>query len=177
MTIPIPDGKRTFDDDTDSYGIVAEVSHDGEESTKTDNETMFRIRPPQITQIAIAERTLTMDIGEIYQPSVQVYPSNALNKEYRVCSDNEDVVTVDENGTIRAVSEGTADIIFMAVNSSAASRVNVTVGSGSDTGTTHKILLDAGGGTVSPQRLEVQDGQTAVLPCPMREGVLLRRLV
>ena len=170
VTIPIPDGKRTFDDDTDSYGIVAEVSHDGEESTKTDNETMFRIRPPQITQIAIAERTLTMDIGEIYQPSVQVYPSNALNKEYRVCSDNEDVVTVDENGTIRAVSEGTADIIFMAVNSSAASRVNVTVGSGSDTGTTHKILLDAGGGTVSPQRLEVQDGQTAVLPCPMREG-------
>lgn len=170
VTIPIPDGKRTFDDDTDSYGIVAEVSHDGEESTKTDNETMFRIRPPQITQIAVAERTLTMDEGETYQPSIQVYPSNALNKEYRVCSDNEDVVTVDENGTIQAVSEGTADIIFMAVNSSAAARVSVTVGGGSDTGTTHKILLDAGDGTVSPQRLEVQDGQTAVLPCPMQEG-------
>lgn len=169
VTIPIADGKRTFNDDTDSYGIVAEVSHDGEESTKIDNEIMFRIRPPRVSQIAISERTLTMTPGEAYQPSVQVYPSNALNKEYRVCSDNEDVVTVDENGTIRAVSEGTADIIFMAVNSSAAARVSVTVSSVSDTGTIHKILLDAGGGTVSPQRLEVQDGQTAVLPCPMRE--------
>lgn len=169
VTIPIPDGKRTFDDDTDSYGIVAEVSHDGEESTKTDNETMFRIRPPQITQIAVAERTLTMDEGETYQPSIQVYPSNALNKEYRVCSDNEDVVTVDESGTIRAVSGGTADIIYMAANSGAAARVTVTVG-GSDAENLHKISLDARGGTVSPRRLEVQDGQTATLPCPMREG-------
>ncbi|OUO26097.1 Ig-like domain-containing protein [Eubacterium sp. An3] len=170
VTIPIADGKRTFNDDTDSYGIVAEVSHDGEESTKIDNEIMFRIRPPRVSQIAISERTLTMTPGEAYQPSVQVYPSNALNKEYRVCSDNEAVVTVEENGTIRAVSEGTADIIFMAVNSSAAARVSVTVSSVSDTGTIHKILLDAGDGTVSPQRLEVQDGQTAVLPCPMQEG-------
>lgn len=170
VTIPIADGKRTFDDDTDSYGIVAEVSHDGEESTKIDNEIMFRIRPPRVSQIAISERTLTMTPGESYQPSVQVYPSNTLNKEYRVCSDNEAVVTVEENGTIRAVSEGTADIIFMAVNSSAAARVSVTVSSVSDTGTIHKILLDAGDGTVSPQRLEVQDGQTAVLPCPMQEG-------
>lgn len=170
VTIPIADGKRTFDDDTDSYGIVAEVSHDGEESTKIDNEIMFRIRPPRVSQIAISERTLTMTPGESYQPSVQVYPSNTLNKEYRVCSDNEAVVTVEENGTIRAVSEGTADIIFMAVNSSAAARVSVTVSSVSDTGTIHKILLDAGDGTVSPQRLEVQDGQTATLPCPMREG-------
>ncbi len=170
VTIPIADGKRTFDDDTDSYGIVAEVSHDGEESTKIDNEIMFRIRPPRVSQIAISERTLTMTPGESYQPSVQVYPSNTLNKEYRVCSDNEAVVTVEENGTIRAVSEGTADIIFMAVNSSAAARVSVTVSSVSDTGTIHKILLDAGGGTVSPRRLEVQDGQTAALPCPMREG-------
>lgn len=170
VTIPIADGKRTFDDDTDSYGIVAEVSHDGEESTKIDNEIMFRIRPPRVSQIAISERTLTMTPGEAYQPSVQVYPSNALNKEYRVCSSNENVVTVDESGTIRAVSGGTADIIYMAVNSSAAARVSVTVGGGSDTGTTHKILLDAGDGTVSPRRLEVQDGQTATLPCPMREG-------
>lgn len=170
VTIPIADGKRTFDDDTDSYGIVAEVSHDGEESTKIDNEIMFRIRPPRVSQIAISERTLTMTPGESYQPSVQVYPSNTLNKEYRVCSDNEAVVTVEENGTIRAVSEGTADIIFMAVNSSAAARVSVTVSSVSDTGTIHKILLDAGDGTVSPRRLEVQEGQTAALPCPMREG-------
>ena len=131
---------------------------------------MFRIRPPRVSQIAISERTLTMTPGESYQPSVQVYPSNTLNKEYRVCSDNEAVVTVEENGTIRAVSEGTADIIFMAVNSSAAARVSVTVSSVSDTGTIHKILLDAGGGTVSPRRLEVQDGQTATLPCPMQEG-------
>lgn len=169
VTIPIADGKRTFDDDTDSYGVTAEVSCGDEESTKIDNETMFRIRPPRVSQIAISERTLTMTQGEAYQPSVQVYPSNALNKEYRVCSSNEDVVTIDENGTIRAVSGGTADIIYMAANSGAASRVTVTVG-GSDAGNLHKISLDAGGGTVSPRRLEVQDGQTATLPCPMQEG-------
>lgn len=170
VTIPIADGKRTFDDDTDSYGIVAEVSHDGEESTKIDNEIMFRIRPPRVSQIAISERTLTMTPGESYQPSVQVYPSDTLNKEYVVRSGDENVVSVDADGTITAKAEGTADIIYMAVNSSAAARVSVTVSSVSDTGTIHKILLDAGGGTVSPQRLEVQDGQTAVLPCPMRKG-------
>lgn len=169
VTIPIADGKRTFDDDTDSYGVTAEVSCGDEESTKIDNETMFRIRPPRVSQIAISERTLTMTQGEAYQPLVQVYPSNALNKEYRVCSSNENVVTVDESGTIQAVSGGTADIIYMAANSGAAARVTVTVG-GSDAENLHKISLDAGGGTVSPRRLEVQDGQTAALPCPMREG-------
>lgn len=169
VTIPIADDNRTFTDDTDSYGVTAEVSCGDEESTKIDNETMFRIRPPRVSQIAISERTLNMTPGEAYQPSVQVYPSNALNKEYRVCSSNEDVVKIDENGTIRAVSGGTADIIYMAANSGAASRVTVTVG-GSDAGNLHKISLDAGGGTVSPRRLEVQDGQTATLPCPMREG-------
>lgn len=169
VTIPIADGKRTFDDDTDSYGIVAEVSHDGEESTKIDNEIMFRIRPPRVSQIAISERTLTMTPGESYQPSVQVYPSDTLNKEYVVRSGDENVVSVDADGTITAKAEGTADIIFMAVNSSAAARVSVTVG-GSDAENLHKISLDAGGGTVSPRRLEVQEGQTAVLPCPMREG-------
>lgn len=169
VTIPIADDNRTFTDDTDSYGVTAEVSCGDEESTKIDNETMFRIRPPRVSQIAISERTLTMTPGESYQPSVQVYPSNALNKEYRVCSSNENVVTVDESGTIRAVSGGTADIIYMAANSGAAARVTVTVG-GSDAENLHKISLDAGGGTVSPRRLEVQDGQTAALPCPMREG-------
>ena len=131
VTIPIADDNRTFTDDTDSYGVTAEVSCGDEESTKIDNETMFRIRPPRVSQIAISERTLTMTQGEAYQPSVQVYPSNALNKEYRVCSSNENVVTVDESGTIRAVSGGTADIIYMAANSGAAARVTVTVG-GSD---------------------------------------------
>lgn len=169
VTIPISDDNCTFTDDTDSYGVTAEVSCGDEESTKIDNETMFRIRPPRVSQIAISERTLTMTQGEAYQPSVQVYPSDALNKEYRVCSSNEDVVTIDENGTIRAVSGGTADIIYMAANSGAAARVTVTVG-GSDAENLHKISLDAGGGTVSPRRLEVQDGQTAMLPCPMREG-------
>ena len=169
VTIPIADDNRTFTDDTDSYGVTAEVSCGDEESTKIDNETMFRIRPPRVSRIAISERTLTMDEGETYHPSVQVYPSNALNKEYRVCSSNENVVTVDESGTIRAVSGGTADIIYMAANSGAAARVTVTVG-GSDAENLHKISLDARGGTVSPRRLEVQDGQTATLPCPMREG-------
>lgn len=169
VTIPIADDNRTFTDDTDSYGVTAEVSCGDEESTKIDNETMFRIRPPRVSQIAISERTLTMTQGEAYQPSVQVYPSNALNKEYRVCSSNENVVTVDESGTIRAVSGGTADIIYMAVNSGAAARVTVTVG-GSDAENLHKISLNASGGTVSPRRLEVQEGQTAALPCPMREG-------
>lgn len=169
VTIPIADDNRTFTDDTDSYGVTAEVSCGDEESTKIDNETMFRIRPPRVLQIAISERTLAMTQGETYQPLVQVYPSDALNKEYRVCSSNENVVTVDESGTIRAVSGGTADIIYMAANSGAAARVTVTVG-GSDAENLHKISLDAGGGTVSPRRLEVQEGQTAVLPCPMREG-------
>ena len=170
VTIRIPDDKRTFTDDADSYGVTAEVSHGGEESTDIDNEAGLRIRPPRVTQISVSERTLTMAPQETYQPLVQVYPSNALNKEYRICSSDEAVVTVDENGFIRAVSEGTADIIYMAANSGAAARMTVTVVEGNDTGTLHKIMLNANGGTVSPQRLEVQDGQSAALPCPMREG-------
>lgn len=169
VMIPVEESKRSFNKDSDSYGITAEISCDEEESTEIDNEAAFRIRPPQITQIVIAESMLNMALGETYKPTVQVYPSDTLNKEYVVRSGDENVVSVDADGTITAKAEGTADIIFMAVNSSAAARVSVTVG-GSDAENLHKISLDAGGGTVSPRRLEVQEGQTAVLPCPMREG-------
>ena len=87
----------------------AAFSNDNGESDKTDIPA-FKTNPIKVTGVSLDKERLTLNVGgtETIQPTVA--PSTATNKGVAYASSNRDVATVDEDGTITAVSNGTANI-------------------------------------------------------------------
>ena len=70
-------------------------------------------KPLQVTGVSLNKTTHTIDTGESFTLTATVAPLNATNKGVTWASDNESVVTVDQNGTVSAaagVTEGSAVI-------------------------------------------------------------------
>ena len=64
----------------------------------------------EIESISISESSITLNEGESHKLSVTILPDDASNKNVNWTSDNESIAKVD-NGTVMAISEGTATII------------------------------------------------------------------
>ena len=81
-----------------------------------------------VQDIEIPKTELNITEGETIQLAVTVKPENATNKQVRFSSGNEAVATVDENGNIVAVGEGTAIITISSVDKpSVKKEITVTV--------------------------------------------------
>src|SRR6056297_2364232 len=63
-----------------------------------------------VTGVSITEDDQSIKVDETLQLTAVVTPEDADNKAITWESDNEDVVTVDENGLVTALSRGTANI-------------------------------------------------------------------
>ena len=63
-----------------------------------------------VSSIKLSEETLSLTIGDEYQLTADVYPTNATNKKHSWYSDNIYVATVDDTGRITAIKEGNAQI-------------------------------------------------------------------
>ena len=66
--------------------------------------------PVAVTGIKIDNSKLSVEEGSTVQISASVLPSNATNKNLSYESDDTSVATVDKNGRVTGVSEGTANI-------------------------------------------------------------------
>jgi len=64
-----------------------------------------------VDSIDISDSTLEMTVGEEKQLYVTIHPDNATEQNIIWSSSNDKIVSVDKNGLVKAVSEGTADII------------------------------------------------------------------
>lgn len=67
-------------------------------------------------------KTKTMDIDGTFTITAKIYPANCNDKTLLYSSSNEDVAVVDENGTVTAVSAGTAKITVTAKSNPAKTR-------------------------------------------------------
>ena len=81
-----------------------------------------------ITDMSISETECTLALGSSKQLSVESKPANS-GIEYDIAwrSTDDTVVSVDENGLITTLSEGTADIIAYETNGTWAAQCSVTV--------------------------------------------------
>ncbi|MGL5549350.1 MAG: Ig-like domain-containing protein, partial [Culicoidibacterales bacterium] len=80
------------------------------------------------TSITLSATTLSMDIGATQKVNASVAPSAATNKNVTFASENNNVVTVDANGTITAKAAGTTRVVVTASgNTSVKAYVSVTV--------------------------------------------------
>lgn len=64
----------------------------------------------EVTSVNLSDNYLSKKVGETYQLTAIVFPQNATNKKLIWKSSDEKVATVDQNGLVRFISAGTANI-------------------------------------------------------------------
>lgn len=104
-----------------------------------------------VTEITISKTTLELTEGDTDQLTATVSPSNASDPSVSWHSSNESIVTVDENGNIKAVKAGSATITAEASNGKTAT-CTVTV---------KGIPVD--GITLSQSSLTLTEGENTIL--------------
>jgi uncharacterized protein YjdB len=80
-----------------------------------------------VTGVSLDTNTLTLRVGESYTLIAAVLPENAANKEVTWSSSDASVAAVDANGTVTAISSGTAAITVTSVDGNYTAKCDVTV--------------------------------------------------
>ena len=68
------------------------------------------------TSITLNQKQLTMEVGDEQELLATIEPNDATNKEVTWTTSNKNIVTVDKNGKIKGIKEGTAKITAKTVN-------------------------------------------------------------
>lgn len=77
--------------------------------------------------VTLNETTATVEAGNTYQLTATVQPTNATNQKVTWSSDKTDIATVDKNGLVTAVKEGTANITVTTEDGNHTAKCVVTV--------------------------------------------------
>ena len=109
--------------DTEYSFSVSEVLGDKESEKAT---VIVKTKPIAVTGVTIAPKTNNLEVGATRQLNATVEPSNATNKSVAYTSDNEAIATVDANGLVTAIAEGTATITATVDGKTDTATVNVT---------------------------------------------------
>ena len=97
----------------DSEGLEKRVcSKCGAEETRV----VPKLVPVKVTGVKLNKSSKSLTIGDTFTLTATVKPNNATDKSVTWSSSNTSVATVDENGVVTAVAEGTATITATASN-------------------------------------------------------------
>lgn len=80
-----------------------------------------------VSSIIIDGNASGMKVGEIRKLTANVYPENATDRSVRWSSSNPSVVKVSQDGTLEAITEGTAEIICESNDGMCKSRISASV--------------------------------------------------
>ena len=75
-----------------------------------------KLKPVEVTSIELNNNQKSLNIGDTFTLTATLKPNDATNKSVTWSSSDMSVATVDENGVVTAVSEGTATITATASN-------------------------------------------------------------
>ncbi len=124
-----PDGSlaMTAGDYTDvpKNTFYVQVSASCPSSLKLVHESQYQEGPIEATAITLSQTELSLDEGTWTQIQATVTPDNATDKTVTWTSSNPSVATVDNWGTVRAISAGTAILTASCGNVSASCNVTV----------------------------------------------------
>ena len=88
--------------------------------------------------------TLNLKVNETSKITYEVTPSNATDKTVSFQSSNNGVATVDQNGNVKAVANGTTTIKVVTTNGMKTKQINVTVTGGSSSSSTPSTPSSSG---------------------------------
>ncbi len=95
------------------------------ESERVDIPT-FMTLPIDVESVTVSPKSNNLEVGKTRQLNVEIEPSNATNQDVAYASDNEAIATVDANGLVTAIAEGTATITVTVDGKTDTATVNVT---------------------------------------------------
>ena len=135
-------------------GTITAKTEDGGK-TATCEITVFA-KTIAVTGISMSEDCLFLTKGQSYTLKATVVPDNATNKTVQWTTSDASVATVDQNGTVNAISSGDATITASAGDKSATCAVSVIIPVTSITLNKTSLTLEKGSyevltATVSPQ--------------------------
>ncbi|WP_394749128.1 Ig-like domain-containing protein [Spongiimicrobium salis] len=112
-----------------SEGVTSITAISAENGTITDSGTVTvtgAVIP--VTGITVIPQDLTLGIGDVDSFNATITPANATNPAVNWISGNTNIVTVDQNGNVTAVSEGNTSVTAISVeNGAITDSGNVTV--------------------------------------------------
>ena len=83
---------------------------------------------PTVQSISVSPSSIELSsIGGTYKPVVNFTPSNVVDRGLTYKSENTNIATVDEEGIITAIGEGTTNIVFTTVDGSKTAKLKVVV--------------------------------------------------
>jgi len=128
--------------------VITVKSTDGSEISATSNITVRKL----VSDITLNETSATLNEGQSVQLTATVSPELADNKTLEWTSSNETVATVDQNGLVTAVAQGSAVITVKSTDGSEISATcNITV---------RKLVSDI---TLNETSATLNEGQTVQL--------------
>ena len=136
---------------------ITATAADGSGVTATCKVT---VTPKLVTSVTLDQSELTIEKTYTAQLSATVAPDDADNRTVTWTSDNEEIATVDENGLVTAVGEGTATITATANDGSgvaASCVVTVTFIDGIADIETSKVTVLAANGRITVSGKEKDD--------------------
>src|SRR5699024_1560739 len=107
-------------------GTYQAVRVDGDRESERVDIPGFKTLPIKVESVTIAPKTNNLEVDATRQLNVTVEPSNATNQDVAYTSDNEAIATVDANGLVTAIAEGTAIITVTVDGKNDTATVNVT---------------------------------------------------
>ncbi len=131
---------------------VSVVSEDQGKTAKCRVEVKEKTYP--VESVSLPFNTLTLTEGDSSKLVVRISPKNATNKDVSWISDNVSVATVDPDGSVYAVSPGTAMIIVRSADRGLTDVCQVTV---------HKKIIPVRFVSLSEAELSLVEGESATL--------------
>lgn len=120
--------KITYEDDRESTAPVTDLmveAHDmmqiGEQEIyiRKGNMTVpytITVKAIPVTKVTLDKESLFMERGDTETLTAKILPTNATDQSIEWSSDNDDAVTVDQKGKVRAISIGKANVTATAAN-------------------------------------------------------------
>ena len=109
-------------------------------SNNKESSVSIRVIDINPTNIYVSESNINMEVGGEKQLGVSFFPANTTGKRVVWISVDNNVVTVDARGKLKAIKEGTAKIIVYAVNDSSIKAESIVTVNGKNIKPTDIIL-------------------------------------
>ncbi len=107
--------------------VTITVTTEDKGFTATANITVEKADPVSVTGVSLSSREVSVSVGKTKTLSATVAPSNATNKTVTWSSSDNSVATVDSNGMVEGVAEGTATITVTTEEGAFSQTAQVTV--------------------------------------------------
>ena len=91
--------------------------------------TIEEMKAVLVDEIRLNESEINVNVDETFQLSAEILPSNATDKSIIWESSNPEIVTIDENGMVTALSYGIATIVAKSADGNCEATCLVTVNS------------------------------------------------